>query len=250
MRFLVAIPVYNEAAHVGKVIPRVQEHAEDILVVDDGSNDGTSEALADFNIATLRHETNRGYGAALRSAFTYAIDRGYDWVLTMDCDGQHEPASIPCFRGRAERDDVDIISGTRYASEAGDAAPSDRRVINRTITAEINERLGELLGGGISDAFCGFKAHRVSALAKLTLSEENGYAFPMRFWVQAAAARLRVAEMPVERIYNDYNRTFGGELDDPATRLEHYRQALHCELMRCAARLPIAATTGSETRCR
>jgi len=250
MRFLVAIPVYNEAPHVGRVIPRVQEHADHILVVDDGSTDGTCESLRGFEVAHLRHETNRGYGAALRSAFAYASERRYDWVLTMDCDGQHEPASIPCFRARAEQGDADIISGTRYASAAGDAAPSDRRAINRTITAEINERLGTLIGCEITDAFCGFKAHRVSALDRLTLDEENGYAFPMRFWVQAAAARLRVAEMPVERIYNDPSRTFGGELDDPQTRLAHYRDALRRELKRCADRMPDEATLCSETRCR
>ena len=249
MRFLVAIPVYNEAPYIGGVIPRVQEHADDILVVDDGSTDGTGEALSRYSVAVRRHETNRGYGAALRTAFEYAGDEGFDWVLTMDCDGQHEPESIPCFRERAMRGGVDVISGTRYARESGDDAPNDRRAINATITAEINERLGGLLGGGISDAFCGFKAHRVSALTGMRF-EENGYAFPMRFWVQAAALRLRVTEMPVERIYHDYNRTFGGGLDDPATRLEHYRHAFHCELARCAARLPESATVDSESRCR
>ncbi len=249
MRFLIAIPVYNEAAHVGRVIPRVQEHADDILAVDDGSTDGTREALAPFGVAVVRHEINRGYGAALLSAFDYASERGYDWVLTMDCDGQHEPASIPAFRALAGQGGVDIISGTRYSGMGGDDAPSERRAINRTITGEINERLGDLLGGGITDAFCGFKAHRVAALERLRL-DESGYAFPMRFWVQVAAARLRVEELPVERIYNDPNRSFGGELDDPDTRLAHYRHALHCELMRCADRLPATASAGSESRCR
>lgn len=249
MRLLIAIPIYNEARHICRVIPRVQEHADDILIVDDGSTDGTREALESLNVAVRRHEINRGYGAALQTAFAYAHDHAYDWVLTMDCDGQHEPESIPAFRARAIEGDADIISGTRYATPSGDTAPSDRRDINRTITREINERLGDLLGGGISDAFCGFKAHRVGSIAQLEL-DEDGYAFPMRLWVQAAASRLRVVEMPVERIYNDPNRSFGGELDDPVTRLEHYRNAFYCELARCADRLPARAVADSETRCR
>ncbi len=249
MRFLVTIPVYNEADHVGRVIPRAQEHAENILVVDDGSTDGTAEELAKFDVAVVRHEQNRGYGAALLSAFEYAAEHGYDWVLTMDCDGQHEPESIPEFVDRAKRGGVDIISGTRYSGASGDSAPSDRRAINQTITGEINERMGHLLGGGITDAFCGFKAHRVAALSKLRI-EENGYAFPMRFWVQVAAGRLRVEEIPVARIYLDPNRSFGAALDDPETRLEHYRHALYCEISRCADRLPDAVTEGAEARCK
>lgn len=250
MRLLIAIPVYNEAHYVGRVIPRVQEHAEDILTVDDGSTDGTSDQLEALGVQVLKHPENRGYGAALRSAFAYAADHGFDWVLTMDCDGQHEPASIPAFRTRAEGGGVDLISGTRYTGgEAGDSAPTDRRAINRIITTELNTRLAGRLGTGLTDAFCGFKAHRVASLASFNLTE-NGYAFPMQFWVQAAAAGLRIEELPVSRIYNDPNRSFGPDLDDPETRLEHYRRAMHCELLRQRDRLPEGASDGAAVRCR
>ncbi len=250
MRLLVAIPVYNEAENLHAVIPRVQEHADDILIVDDGSTDGTAERLEEFNVRVLRHAVNRGYGAALRSAFAFAAEHRIDWVLTMDCDGQHEPESIPSFRERARRGGVDLISGTRYSREdAGDTAPSDRRAINKIITAELNERLGQRLGDGITDAFCGFKAHRVAAIRELDL-DEDGYAFPLQLWVQTAAARHRVVELPVSRIYNDPNRSFGGVLDDPETRLEHYRRVMHCELAKCASRLPVGAAVDSESRCR
>jgi len=178
---------------------------------------------------------------------------GYGGVLTMDCDGQHEPASIPAFRSRAAIGGVDLISGTRYpggsaaAGRAGDEAPSDRRAINRIITAELNERLAGRLGAGLTDAFCGFKAHRVGALGELSL-DEDGYAFPMQLWVQTAAAGHRVEELPVARIYNDPSRSFGGVLDDPETRLEHYRRAMHRELVKQAERLPAGAAAGSSAR--
>lgn len=255
MRFLVAIPVYNERNHLGRVAPRVQEHTDDLVFVDDGSTDGTSETLGAMGVRVVRHGLNRGYGAAVRTAFRYAAAEGYDWVLTMDCDGQHEPESIPAFRERAARGGVDLISGTRYAGEGGfaggggDSAPEDRRAINRVMTGEINERLGVLLGGGLTDAFCGFKAHRVETVGALDV-DEDGYALPMRLWVRAAAARLRVEEMPVARIYNDPSRTFGAGLDDPGTRLAHYRRSFYCELERCADRLPASAVRGSAARCR
>ena len=89
------------------------------------------------------------------------------------------------------------------------------------ITEEINERLGL----NLTDAFCGFKAHRVSAIDRLDLSE-TGYAFPMQLWAQSARAGLRIVEIPVRLIYNDPTRSFGGPLDDPSERLSHYRVAL------------------------
>jgi dolichol-phosphate mannosyltransferase len=85
------------------------------------------------------------------------------------------------------------------------------------VTAELNRRLGFQL----TDAFCGFKAYRVDALAHLTI-DEAGYAMPLQLWVQAAAARLKVIELPVPLIYLDEKRSFGGALDDAATRLEYY----------------------------
>jgi dolichol-phosphate mannosyltransferase len=118
-------------------------------------------------------------------------------------------------------------------------------MINLKMTAEINCRIASLLGTHLTDAFCGFKAHRVDSLRELALTE-TGYAFPMQFWVQAAAARLRVREMPVARIYHDLSRTFGGTLDDPERRLRHYQAVLRQELRRQRAKLPADAFCDDE----
>jgi dolichol-phosphate mannosyltransferase len=145
----------------------------------------------------------------------------------MDCDEQHEPERIPDFVAATRRDDADVISGSRYlqAYAAGDAPPVDRRRVNRLVTG----LLGQLLGLRLTDSFCGFKAHRVAALRRLRLSEP-GYAFPLQFWVQAVRAGLRVREIPVACVYRDRSRTFGGTLDDPAARLQHYLEVLVAEL--------------------
>ncbi len=229
MRILVAIPVFNEEKYAAGVLARVLTYSKDVLVVDDGSSDGTAEIVRRFPVAMIRHERNRGYGRSLIDAFAYAAREGYDWVITMDCDEQHEPAAIPRFVEEMGRGAADIISGSRYLTPmpADDLPPADRRRINQTITAELNDRLGFSL----TDSFCGFKAHRVAALTKLDLTEE-GYAFPMQFWAQAAGAGLSVRELPVKRIYNDASRTFGGALDDAQYRLTHYRDVLRRELER------------------
>jgi dolichol-phosphate mannosyltransferase len=244
MRTLVAIPVYNEQKHVQAVLDLVLEHIPEsggILVIDDGSKDTTPALLAHYPVEVIRHSRNRGYGRSMQDAFRWAAVDGFDWVITMDCDEQHEPASIPRFIEAAAKGDADVISGSRYLPWEGepssDHPPPDRRAINAQMTAEINTRLGLSL----TDSFCGFKAYRVEALRRLRL-DVDGYAFPMQFWVQAVASGLRIREIPVKLIYNDLKRSFGGPLDDPAVRLNHYRCIFHRELRRCADRLPARAS--------
>jgi len=219
---LTALPVYNEVRFVDDVLDEVCRYASEVLVVDDGSTDGTSELLAARNdISLVAHPENRGYGAGLISAFQFAIENGFDCVVTIDCDGQHEPQRIPEFIESCHG--VDIVSGSRYLTNfAGDSKPpAARRQINEQVTAEVNRRLGLSL----TDAFCGFKAYRVASLKQLRLTEP-GYAMPLELWVQAAALGMTIVELPVPLIYLDEARSFGGALDDSTTRLDHYYEVL------------------------
>ena len=225
-RVLIALPVFNEAVYVNEVLDQVSRYSDQIVVIDDGSVDGTSELLAargDVEIVT--HPENQGYGAALISAFEFAIERRADFVITIDCDGQHEPQRIPEFVASCKN--ADIVSGSRYLKSFIDdnPPPAQRKHINHLITAELNEQLSL----HITDAFCGFKAYRVSSLKRLQLTEP-GYAMPLELWVQAAAAGLRIAELPVPLIYLDEKRTFGGRLDEADVRLEYYRLVLERSL--------------------
>ena len=87
-RFLTALPVYNEVNHVMPVLDEVRRYSPDVLVVDDGSTDGTRELLGQrSDISVVRHPKNRGYGAALQSAIDYTIRNGYEVLVTIDCDG-------------------------------------------------------------------------------------------------------------------------------------------------------------------
>jgi glycosyltransferase involved in cell wall biosynthesis len=222
MRWLTAIPVYNEAPHVQAVLEQVRRVGSDILVVDDGSTDQTPNILAsEEDLRVVTHRPNRGYGAAIASAFRAFLDTDFDVLVTMDCDGQHEPSRIPVLLEAIHN--ADIVSGSRYLRDfrQDTPAPVDRMSINATITREINARYGLKL----TDAFCGFKAYRRRAVEALWITEP-GWGMPLQLWVQAAHLGLRVKEVAVPRLYLDPKRAFGGMLNNPDERLAYYRRVL------------------------
>ncbi|HMP01922.1 MAG TPA: glycosyltransferase family 2 protein [Gemmatales bacterium] len=232
MKTLTAIPVYNEARYLDAVLAEVRKFSSEILVVNDGSTDETPSLLARHrDLHLVVHRQNRGYGAAIRSAFAFAQAHHYDVLVTMDCDGQHEPARISVLL-EALGADVDLVSGSRYLRtfRHDSAPPPDRQRINNLVTGELNRRLGLQL----TDAFCGFKAYRVRRLAQLEL-HEDGWGMPLELWVQAAHAGWSIREVGVPLLYLDPSRAFGGVLNDAEERLRYYRGIIDRESARLSA---------------
>lgn len=230
-RTLTALPVFNEESHVIDVLREVRKYTQDVLVVDDGSTDRTPRLLADVDgINVVTHAVNKGYGAALISAFAYAIEQGYDALVTIDCDGQHQPQLIPQLAAALfpeSGEPIDIVSGSRYLQifDGDSLPPEDRRRINVDVTQQLNDRLGL----NLTDAFCGFKAYRTEALEKFDISD-TGYAMPLQLWVQAACQGMTVVEFPVPLIYLEEERSFGGSLDDANRRRAYYQDVIDREL--------------------
>ena len=160
----------------------------------------------------------------MATAFDYAIEHDYEYLITIDCDGQHEPQRIQQFVTACQNTGADIVSGSRYLKsfESDTPPPEQRRQINHAITQTLNEKLGL----GLTDAFCGFKAYRVKSLRRLDL-RESGYAMPLELWVQAACHKLAVVEVAVPLIYLDESRSFGGKLDDAEIRIAYYQDVLN-----------------------
>jgi glycosyltransferase involved in cell wall biosynthesis len=227
MKLLTAVPVYNEERHLENVLAEVRRYSPHIAVVNDGSTDGTADLLArQKDLTVITHPHNRGYGAALVSAFRFALSQDIDVLVTMDCDGQHEPGRIPVLLEAIH--DADIVSGSRYLRDFRQESlptPQDRQEINAIITAELNEQLGL----NLTDAFCGFKAYRKNALGRLCITEP-GWGMPLQLWVQAARRGLRIKEVGVPRIYLDPKRAFGGVLNDAGQRLAYYRRVIAAAL--------------------
>ena len=228
MRALIAIPVYNEEKHLERVLAEVVKYSPEVLAVNDGSTDRSAEILdAHPFVEVHHHDTNEGYGQSLLDACHIAACRNFDWIVTLDADEQHDPAAIRVFLDEAARGDADVLSGSRYLPQSlrETSVPEERRAINVLIT----QVLARVTPYRLTDAFCGFKAYRVAALARLHLAEK-GYAMPLEFWVQAARHGLRVREVPVKLMYVDPSRTFRGGLDDPRVRLRYYLEVIDREV--------------------
>ncbi|QDU38571.1 Undecaprenyl-phosphate mannosyltransferase [Maioricimonas rarisocia] len=230
-RYLTALPVFNEEQHVVEVLGTVRQFCGDVLVVDDGSSDRTPCLLQETEgIAVVRHEQNAGYGAALRTAFDYAIEHGYDALVTIDCDGQHEPRLIPELADAlfpASGEHIDIVSGSRYLKtfDNDSLPPADRKAINFEITQQLNNCFGLEL----TDSFCGFKAYHVEALRKFEITE-LGYAMPLQLWIQAVRHQMQIVEFPIPLVYLEEERSFGGSLDDARRRMAYYQQVIKKEM--------------------
>ena len=233
---LILIPIYNEQKHIFNVLREVRKYSpEDLLVVNDGSTDESKESIEEIascvklkgKLAIINHSENEGYGKSLIDGINFAKDNNYQYLLTLDCDEQHEPELIPQFLEEIKKGEFEIVSGSRYLSfqKQIDAPPEDRYRINRKITGLINE----ITGYGLTDSFCGFKVYRVEGLKKLELTE-NGYGLPLQLWIQAYKSNLTVKELAVSMIYKDKDRTFGNYLDDPEKRLAYYQKIIDSEV--------------------
>ncbi|GJQ60043.1 MAG: dolichyl-phosphate mannose synthase [Candidatus Scalindua sp.] len=228
MNTLITLPAFNEKKYINNLIVQVKEYNLDILVIDDGSTDGTQECLSTIgDIKLITHPKNLGYGNTIIDAFKYGIANEYEYLVTMDCDGQHLPNEIPSFLDQIPN--YDIVSGSRYLTSNGHRQniPPDRYAINREITEELNK----ITNLQLTDSFCGFKAYKVSALKLMNLTE-NSYGMPLQLWIQAWRLGFQIKEIPVRLIYNDSSKRFGGELDNPKTRLKYYREIMRRELSR------------------
>ena len=196
MRTLVVIPSKNLEATVGNVVRDVRALGLDVLVVNDGSTDGTSRAALEAGARVIDHPTNLGKGAALRSGFRDALEHDYDAVVTLDGDAQHDTAEIPRFLDAIERTGADIVVGTRM--HAVGAMPRIRVWTNRT-TSRIVSRLARQ---DIPDSQSGYRILRADVLREIAGSlATSRYDTESEILIRAGRRGFRVASLPIRSIY-------------------------------------------------
>ena len=165
---LVAIPAYNEAGAIADVVSQAKPHADEVLVVDDGSSDDTAARARDAGATVVRHERNRGYGAAIRRTFREADRRDVDTLVVVDGDGQHDPNDIPRLLDRQADDHPRIVIGSRFVGTHRSDIPVYRRFGLWIVNAMTNVSMGTIGSNRrITDTQSGFRAYNAMAIRSL-----------------------------------------------------------------------------------
>jgi glycosyltransferase involved in cell wall biosynthesis len=191
-RVLALIPAYNEASRVADVVKKTEKYLP-VLVVDDGSTDDTAARAEETGAAVLRQQPNQGKGAALRRGFLYALEYGYEAVITLDADGQHDPAELPKFLAQFEAEQSDLIIGYRHFNEM----PLVRRISNTVGTWIFSWAVGTR----ILDNQSGYRLLSRRMIEALLESLEAGFEFEMEQIVVCAEREYKLVWVPIRTIY-------------------------------------------------
>ncbi|HUB86773.1 MAG TPA: glycosyltransferase family 2 protein [Verrucomicrobiae bacterium] len=188
------IPCFNEAAHIGAVVAGVHRQMPVVIVVDDGSTDGTAEKAKSAGAEIIRLPKNSGKGAALRAGWQRANEMDCGWVLMLDGDGQHAPDDIPKFFGFAESARARLVIGNRM--ENPEAMPWLRRKIN----CWMSRRISRLVGADFPDSQCGFRLAHLETLLNLPISAGH-FEIESEMLAVFSAAGEKIGFVPVQTIY-------------------------------------------------
>ena len=194
MKMCVLIPTYNEAKTIGSLVKRITAKGLDVVVVDDGSVDGTAEIAQNSGACVLRHNWNKGKGASLKEGFRYILNNDYDAVITMDGDDQHAPSDIPKFINASLDRDVDMIAGNRMSFSKG--MPLTRWITNNLMSFLISL----ICWRNIPDSQCGFRLIKRKALKELNPISSN-YEIESETIIEAHYKGIKIKFIPIQTIY-------------------------------------------------
>ena len=189
---LAVIPAYQEAPRIAAVVAGARVHLP-VVVVDDGSTDGTADVAEAAGASVLRQSPNAGKGAALRAGFAHALEAGATAVVTLDADGQHDPAEIPVFLAAFERHRPSLIIGQRQLG----SMPPVRRLANTLGGATLRVALGR----SVPDNQSGYRLVDRALMRALLDSDESGFEFEVEMIARAVALGLPIASVPIRTIY-------------------------------------------------
>jgi glycosyltransferase involved in cell wall biosynthesis len=190
------IPAYCEEKHIADVVRRAFAQLDTVLVVDDGSPDATAAEASKAGAQLLKHDANRGKGAAIKTGLRHLAERGFRWILILDGDGQHRPEEIPRFLAEAGRGPVLMLVGDRMAERH--RMPPVRRATNRLMSSLISR----ICDQPIPDTQCGFRMlHR--DVVPLLFCESDAYEYETEMLFRASGEGIRIASVPVSTLYGD-----------------------------------------------
>jgi glycosyltransferase involved in cell wall biosynthesis len=195
---VVGIPAYNEEKTVARVVLNALKHADKVVVCDDGSSDMTTEIAERLGAEVIKHEENLGYGAAIKSLFRRARELDADILVTMDADGQHDPAEIPRLVKLIEEGVAEVVLGSRFLDAKGTADMPLYRQFGIKVITKLANGSGK---NGVSDAQSGFRAYGKNALELLSTISENGMSSSVELLRAVNKSGLKICESPVSCKY-------------------------------------------------
>ena len=225
----VILPAYNVARHLPDLVRdlKAAQPGMRILVVDDGSADETAAVAAGLDVDLIRHDVNRGKGAALMTGFAWALEQGLERVFTMDADGQHLPREMAAFLEAMDATGADVIVGTRM-DRTGDM-PWIRRMTN-LFTSSVVSRLA---GSRIPDSQNGFRLFRTACLEGLE-ARTTRFDFESEILVRLGRAGARIGSVPVTSVYADERSSINPFVDTA----RFFRLVFHLYLTRNRGKRP------------
>ena len=193
----VVIPAYREEKHVGDVVRRARQFISDVLVVDDGSPDATSERAREAGASVVVHPQNRGKGETIKTGLRYWFDRGSRYVVILDADGQHPPEEIDRFIIAAEGSAKPrLVIGNRMNDTA--RMPMVRRMVNRYMS----NRISRVCGQQIPDTQCGFRMLARDLIPEMFGGAER-FDYETEMLIFASRKGFAIASVPISTVYSD-----------------------------------------------
>ena len=219
-RCCVIVPAYNEARRIAPVVRGILEHVKDVVVVDDGSADETAHEAERAGAVVIRHAVNQGKGVALTTGFEYARQQGFELVITMDADGQHEPADLPRFLEAYVRTGIPVLIGNRMG--AASRMPFVRRCTNWFMSWLLSREMKQY----VPDTQSGYRLYR-SDVIPFVSTEAKRFAAESEILLHVAERGIRIGAVPIATIYGDSRQSKINPVKDTVrffAMLRRYRQ--------------------------
>ncbi len=192
----VIIPAYHEEGRIGQVVRDVKEYIDCVVVVDDGSSDDTAKEATAAGAVVLEHKVNMGKGVALENGFEWAYDNGYEFLITMDADGQHAAEDLPKFLSVYAEGEYDILIGNRMWDS--EDMPLVRRLTNKFMSWLLSRRMKQR----VPDTQCGYRLYACSAIKDIKCRSLRFNA-ESEILLVLASRNKRIGSVPIKVIYND-----------------------------------------------
>ena len=201
MKITIGIPAYNEENNIADIITELRKTTDSIIVCDDGSSDRTGDISRNLGAIVIRHDKNRGYGAAINTIFQRAVEIESDILVTFDADGQHRIEDIPKLLMPIEKNNMDIVIGSRFLKNQVDI-PNYRKMGIKMIKGITNASINQKL----TDAQSGLRAYSKRVLAEISPSDV-GMGISTEILIKASSKGLKISEVPITILYSGNTST-------------------------------------------